>query len=416
MLWLKSRSSEVWLDRRTTYTRSLATMSMVGYLLGLGDRHPSNLMLDRYSGKLLHIDFGDCFEASMHREKFPERVPFRLTRMLVRAMEVSGIEGNFRSTCEGVMSVLRGNKDSVMAMLEAFVHDPLINWRLLNTTAPGENANEYTGAGVMTMSAVHTSSNAPTPAATPGPGDKGSSKGASPGPDSAEPSPHVTPPTSPFEGGDGGPGNGGRGDGEGRTTPPPLETVPETAVSGEDAKKHFVSSEDPTSTHIGEIGDHDRSFASGANDQNEETTTNASDGDVGASDPPRPPSASVAPETVYAAASELQRGRVTALDAVEGLNVDANEVLNDRAVSVMRRMSHKLTGRDGAPGSAIAGAAGGRGGRASPGAESGAGAAAGEDVENAAPDGIDAQVQRLIVAATSHENLCQSYIGWCPFW
>ena len=69
VLWLKSRSSETWLDRRTTYTRSLAVMSMVGYLLGLGDRHPSNLMLDRYSGKILHIDFGDCFEASMHREK-----------------------------------------------------------------------------------------------------------------------------------------------------------------------------------------------------------------------------------------------------------------------------------------------------------------------------------------------------------
>ena len=31
------------------------------------------------------------------------------------------------------MRVLRTNKDSVMAMLEAFVHDPLINWRLLNT-------------------------------------------------------------------------------------------------------------------------------------------------------------------------------------------------------------------------------------------------------------------------------------------
>jgi FKBP12-rapamycin complex-associated protein len=29
------------------------------------------------------------------------------------------------------MGVLRRNKDSVMAMLEAFVHDPLINWRLL---------------------------------------------------------------------------------------------------------------------------------------------------------------------------------------------------------------------------------------------------------------------------------------------
>ena len=50
--------------------------------------------------------------------------------MLVKAMEVSGIEGNFRSTCENVMQVLRTNKDSVMAMMEAFVHDPLINWRL----------------------------------------------------------------------------------------------------------------------------------------------------------------------------------------------------------------------------------------------------------------------------------------------
>jgi phosphatidylinositol kinase/protein kinase (PI-3 family) len=77
VLWLKSRNSEMWLDRRTNYTRSTAVMSMAGYVLGLGDRHPSNLMLDRYSGKLVHIDFGDCFESSMTREKYPEKVPFR---------------------------------------------------------------------------------------------------------------------------------------------------------------------------------------------------------------------------------------------------------------------------------------------------------------------------------------------------
>lgn len=125
-------------------------MSMVGYILGLGDRHPSNLMLDRLSGKILHIDFGDCFEVAMTREKFPEKIPFRLTRMLVNAMEVcylkcssivislyitsfqvTGIEGTYRSTCESVMAVLRGNKDSLMAVLEAFVYDPLLNWRLV---------------------------------------------------------------------------------------------------------------------------------------------------------------------------------------------------------------------------------------------------------------------------------------------
>jgi serine/threonine-protein kinase mTOR len=119
VLWLKSKSSESWLERRTNYTRSLAVMSMVGYILGLGDRHPSNLMLDRITGKIIHIDFGDCFEVAMHREKYPERVPFRLTRMLTFAMEVSNIEGSFRITCEAVMRVIRENKESLVAVLEA---------------------------------------------------------------------------------------------------------------------------------------------------------------------------------------------------------------------------------------------------------------------------------------------------------
>lgn len=119
VLWLKSKSSEAWLERRTNYTRSLGVMSIVGYILGLGDRHPSNLMLDRVTGKIIHIDFGDCFEVACNRDKYPEQVPFRLTRMLTYAMEVSNIEGSFRITCEQVMRVLRDNKESVMAVLEA---------------------------------------------------------------------------------------------------------------------------------------------------------------------------------------------------------------------------------------------------------------------------------------------------------
>lgn len=45
--------------------------------------------------------------------------------------KVSGIEGSFRNTCEITMNVLRDNKESLMAVLEAFVYDPLINWRLM---------------------------------------------------------------------------------------------------------------------------------------------------------------------------------------------------------------------------------------------------------------------------------------------
>ncbi|KAL8541637.1 hypothetical protein ACS0TY_002778 [Phlomoides rotata] len=258
VLWLKSRTSEVWLDRRTNYTRSLAVMSMVGYLLGLGDRHPSNLMLHRYSGKILHIDFGDCFEASMNREKFPEKVPFRLTRMLVKAMEVSGIEGNFRSTCENVMQVLRTNKYSVMAMMEAFVHDPLINWRLFNF-------NE-----VPQMSTLQ--------------------------------------PAADVE-----------------------ESVPNREI--------------------------------------------------------------FQPQRGVREKELLQLG-------------DANEVLNERAVVVMARMNNKLTGRDfsSLPTSSIQHSL-----------EHGS-LITGDTHEADHGLSVKLQVQKLILQATSHENLCQNYVGWCPFW
>lgn len=83
---------------------------------------------------------------------------------------------------------------------------------------------------------------------------------------------------------------------------------------------------------------------------------------------------------------------------------DANEVLNERAVSVMRRMAAKLTGRDGG---AVTGV---------PGAPASAAAAAAAAVADGPADSVEAQVQRLISEAMSHENLCQSYIGWCGFW
>ena len=129
ILWKTSKNSEDWVDRRTNYSRSLSVVSMAGYILGLGDRHPSNIMMEEKSGKIFHIDFGDCFEVAQKRRKFPEKVPFRLTRMLIQALEISGIEGIFRITCENVMRVLRNNKDSLVGILTTFIHDPLVSFR-----------------------------------------------------------------------------------------------------------------------------------------------------------------------------------------------------------------------------------------------------------------------------------------------
>ena len=64
-------------------------------------------------------------------------------------MEVSGIEGNFRVTCENTMRVMRANKDSLLAILEAFVYDPLLSFRLLNLKALINQKNKAAGENEM---------------------------------------------------------------------------------------------------------------------------------------------------------------------------------------------------------------------------------------------------------------------------
>lgn len=37
---------------------SVATSSMVGYILGIGDRHVLNILIDELTAEVIHIDFG----------------------------------------------------------------------------------------------------------------------------------------------------------------------------------------------------------------------------------------------------------------------------------------------------------------------------------------------------------------------
>ncbi|TRZ04405.1 hypothetical protein DNTS_007633, partial [Danionella cerebrum] len=85
----------VWLERRLAYTRSVATSSIVGYIVGLGDRHIQNILIDEQTAELVHIDLGVAFEQGKILPT-PETVPFRLSRDIVDGMGISGVEGVFR--------------------------------------------------------------------------------------------------------------------------------------------------------------------------------------------------------------------------------------------------------------------------------------------------------------------------------
>ena len=139
-----------WFEKRTAYTRTTATVSILGYVLGLGDRHCQNILLDENSGEAVHIDLGVAFEAGRVLP-IPETVPFRLSRDIVDAMGVTKTEGVFRRCCEFTMDALREDKDSIMTLLNVLRYDPLYNWsvsplrakRMQDAQETGRNA----GAG-----------------------------------------------------------------------------------------------------------------------------------------------------------------------------------------------------------------------------------------------------------------------------
>ncbi|KAF2761422.1 hypothetical protein EJ05DRAFT_449694 [Pseudovirgaria hyperparasitica] len=111
-----------WLAARHRYSRSCAVMSIVGHVLGLGDRHGENVLLDAEGG-IFHVDFNCLFDKGLTFEK-PELVPFRLTHNMLDAMGPAGIEGHFRVAAELVLRICRQNMDTLMTILETFVWDP----------------------------------------------------------------------------------------------------------------------------------------------------------------------------------------------------------------------------------------------------------------------------------------------------
>ena len=137
-LWCSSINAYDYWTLTQTFTQSNAVMCMIGYIIGLGDRHLDNVLVDLSTGEVIHIDYNVCFEKGKTLG-VPERVPCRLTQNIVNAFSISGVEGTFRMSCEHVIRVLRKGRETLLKLLEAFLYDPLIDWT-------PEHDEGYTGA------------------------------------------------------------------------------------------------------------------------------------------------------------------------------------------------------------------------------------------------------------------------------
>mmetsp|Transcript_10928 Transcript_10928/g.67521 ORF Transcript_10928/g.67521 Transcript_10928/m.67521 type:complete len:2630 (+) Transcript_10928:210-8099(+) len=153
-LWLLRMFPEpsLWYTARNNFTRTAAVWSMVGHVVGLGDRHGENILIDSASGDCVHVDFSCLFDKGLALEK-PEVVPFRLTQNVVDGFGISGVEGSFTRMCEIALNVLRVHRNTLMSILETFVHDPLVEWtkHTRHTTSPDQADNALARKALATI-------------------------------------------------------------------------------------------------------------------------------------------------------------------------------------------------------------------------------------------------------------------------
>ena len=60
-----------WHNARLTFTQTSAVWCMVGHMLGLGDRHGENILMDTSTGACIHIDFACLFDKVFFAFAYP---------------------------------------------------------------------------------------------------------------------------------------------------------------------------------------------------------------------------------------------------------------------------------------------------------------------------------------------------------
>lgn len=116
-----------WFNFRARFVQSTAVVSAGSYVLGVGDRHLQNYLMDKASGDTVAIDFGHAFGSATTALGIPELVPMRLTSQMVNVAGPLGAEA-FMPAMEATLAAMQRQRSLLMALMATFLHEPLLGW------------------------------------------------------------------------------------------------------------------------------------------------------------------------------------------------------------------------------------------------------------------------------------------------
>uniref|UniRef100_A0A8C5FRE6 DNA-dependent protein kinase catalytic subunit n=1 Tax=Gadus morhua TaxID=8049 RepID=A0A8C5FRE6_GADMO len=124
-----STSPEAFLSLRSHFVSSHALLCVSHWILGIGDRHLSNFMVNTETGGMVGIDFGHAFGSATQFLVVPELMPFRLTRQFVSLMEPLKEAGLIQSVMVHSLRAFRSQPELLLNTMDVFVKEPSLDWK-----------------------------------------------------------------------------------------------------------------------------------------------------------------------------------------------------------------------------------------------------------------------------------------------
>jgi ataxia telangiectasia mutated family protein len=116
----------LWYNAKKKYIISSAIWSMTSFLVGLGDRHLGNIMVNKETGEIIHIDFGYVALKGLSLG-VPEIVDFRFTLNIRKNLGLFEESGLFNYICVKTLKVFKEYYKTLSARIEYYQFDPLFD-------------------------------------------------------------------------------------------------------------------------------------------------------------------------------------------------------------------------------------------------------------------------------------------------
>ncbi|XP_065679642.1 DNA-dependent protein kinase catalytic subunit isoform X1 [Hydra vulgaris] len=122
-------SSEAYFVLRKNFIQSHSCLCIAHYILGIGDRHLNNMLIDNKTGGVVGIDFGYAFGIATQLLKYPELVPFRLTQQMLNLLLPLKDVSPYKQSMIVVLQALQQHSKMLISTMDIFINEPLIDWQ-----------------------------------------------------------------------------------------------------------------------------------------------------------------------------------------------------------------------------------------------------------------------------------------------